>query len=111
MNTALEELSGRIRDYFHHRAAPVEKRMFGGIAFMVHGNMVVAAMKDGTLLTRVGKQGMDDALTKPGCRHMEMQGRKMTGFVLIDGDVLEDDDILADWLDTAYAFTATLPAK
>jgi TfoX/Sxy family transcriptional regulator of competence genes len=111
MTQALEELAGRIRDHFAPRAATAEQRMFGGIAFMERGNMVAGVMKDGTLMVRVGKDGMADALTRPGCRAMEMNGRKMGGFVVVDGDVIEDGDALADWLDTARTFTATLPAK
>lgn len=100
-----------MRDHLNLRVPSAEKRMFGGICFMSNGNMVAAAMKDGTLLARVGKDGMADALARPGCTEMEMNGRKMTGFVVVDGDVLEDDDVLDWWLDTALAFTRTLPPK
>lgn len=111
MTQALEELAGRVRDHYAPRVATVEKRMFGGIAFMVRGNMAVAPVKDGSLMVRVGKDNMEDALARPGCRQMEMQGRKMSGFVVLDGDVLEDDDTLAHWLDAGLAFASSLPAK
>lgn len=111
MTQALEDLADRIRDHYGPRVATVEKRMFGGIAFMVRGNMAVAPVNDGTLMVRVGKDGMTDALARPGCNQMEMNGRKMSGFVVVDGDVLEDEDTLAFWLDTGLAFVRTLPAK
>ncbi|GGA47914.1 TfoX/Sxy family protein [Pelagibacterium lentulum] len=111
MNQALEELAGRVRDYLSLKTPTVEKKMFGGICFMARGNMVAGVMKEGTLLARVGKDGMAAALLRPGCHEMDMQGRKMSGFVIVDGDVLEDDENLAEWLDISYAFASALPAK
>ena len=111
MTQALDELAGRVRDYYAPRITTIEKRMFGGIAFMVHGNMAVAPVRDGTMMVRVGKDAMPAHLKRPGCRQMEMQGRKMGGFVEVDGDVMEDDDTLAFWLEAGLAFTLTLPPK
>lgn len=111
MSMAREELADRIRDLLPPGVYPVEKRMFGGIAFIVHGNMLICPLKDGTLMVRVGKDGMETALTRPGASIMEMNGRQMNGFILVSGDAIEDDDILADWLATAYAFVRTLPSK
>ncbi len=111
MNHAREELAGRVRNYLSLRTSAVEKKMFGDICFMARGNMVVGVMKEGTLLARVGKEGMAAALAQPGCHEMDMQGRKMSGFVIVDGDVLEDDDNLTGWLDKSYAFASALPPK
>ncbi len=111
MSMAREELADRIRSLLPPGLHPTEKRMFGGIAFMSHGNMLVCPLKDGTLMVRVGKDGMEDALTRSGASIMEMRGRQMNGFILVSGDAIEDDDILADWLATAHAFVRTLPPK
>jgi TfoX/Sxy family transcriptional regulator of competence genes len=112
MNMAVTELADRIRDALEPlRVHCVEKRMFGGIAFMLHGNMLVCPMSDGALLVRVGKEGINEALALPGATAMEMAGRKMGGFVAVSGDALEDDDSLSDWIGRARRFVDTLPPK
>jgi len=110
MSFASEELAERLRAY-PWRGPVVEKKMFGGVAFMQRGNMVVAAMKEGELIVRVGKDGMEAALALPGAGKMDMSGRSMSGFVVVDGDVIEDEDALFDWVARAAAFVDTLPAK
>lgn|SRR5690554_1962939 len=111
MSFAADELSDRVRDHFANIPGIVERKMFGGRAFMRDGNMVVGIMSDGGLLARVGKDGYADALARPGCRPMTMGARTMGGFVVVEGDVLEDDETLADWLDLCMGFAATLPPK
>lgn len=111
MSMACEELAERIRPLLPHRANIRETRMFGGIAFMVNGNMAVCPTKEGALIVRVGKDGMDEALGQPGASRMDMGGRSMGGFVVIAGDALEDDDALADWIGRASSFVTTLPSK
>lgn len=111
MSFAAEELSDRIRDHFASRHGVSERKMFGGRAFMLHGNMIVGVMKEGALLARVGKPDYGAALAEPGVRPMTMGERTMTGFVAVDGDVLEDDDQLGAWLDRCFAVADALPAK
>lgn len=111
MSFAADELADRVRDHLGHRPGITERKMFGDRAFMLHGNMVVAIMSDGALLARVGKDGYDAALSEPGASAMTMGTRTMGGFVSVDGDVLEDDDTLAQWLDRCRAFAASLPSK
>lgn len=111
MSMALEELADRIRAALRPGAAVREQRMFGGIAFMLHGNMLVCPFKDGSLMVRVGKDGLGDALKLPGAQIMEMRGRPVTGFALVSGDALEDDDVLAGWVERARDFVETLPPK
>lgn len=108
---AVEELSERIRAQIGDRPGVREQRMFGGVAFMVHGNMLVGPMKGGGLLVRVGKDGFEDALQRPGAEPMMMKGRAMSGFVEVSGDAIETDEALADWIALADAFVATLPPK
>lgn len=111
MSMASEELADRIRGLLVQGENIREQKMFGANAFMSNGNMLVAPMKDGSLLVRVGKDGMDDALAREGAGVMEMGGRTMGGFVVVSGDALEDDFVLGEWLDRARAFVKTLPPK
>lgn len=111
MSMATDELAERIRALLPPRVHCLEKRMFGGIAFMHHGNMLVAPLKDGSMLARVGKDGMEDALALPGASIMDMGGRSMGGFVVVSGDAIEDDDDLTGWLQRCLRFVQTLPQK
>jgi len=86
-----------------------EVKMFGGIGFMLNGNLVVAASKRGLLL-RVGKDRQADALARPGSRSMVMNGRTMNGYIYVDPPALTDRTVQA-WLKLAVAFVRTLPAK
>ena len=83
--------------------------MFGGIGFMLNGNMVAAVSKRGLLL-RVGKDRQSQALARPGARPMEMQGRRMEGYVYVDPQTL-DDRALKAWLGEASSYVRTLPPK
>ena len=111
MSLASEELSDRIRTLMGPMPGLTEQKMFGGRAFMLHGNMLVGPMKDGGLLVRIGKERYDEALVLPGARPMTMGARTMAGFVEVTGDVLEDDEVLLDWIELARSFVETLPAK
>ena len=82
--------------------------MFGGIGFMLNGNLLVGASKRGLLL-RVGKDRQSQALAKPGTRQMEMRGRAMDGYVYVDPPVAPD--AVRGWVDMARAFVRTLPPK
>lgn len=111
MNMTVDALAARIRSLLPPGVHSTEKRMFGGLAFMTAGNMLLALAKDGSLLVRVGKAGMEDALAVPGASIMDMGGRSMSGFVVLSGNAIEDDDDLRAWIARALAFVATLPAK
>lgn len=96
------------------RAAPTdvairEVRMFGGIGFMLNGNMLVAASKRG-LLARVGKDAQAAVLTRPGTRKMEMGGRVMQGYVFVDPSALNKASV-GSWLKLARTFVESLPSK
>ncbi len=111
MSMALDELADRIRTLLPPGIHSVEKKMFGGMAFMVDGNMLVCPTRDGALIVRVGKDGMAAALERPGAQIMDMGGRSMAGFVVLEGDALEDDEVISDWIGLALAFVRTLPPK
>jgi len=82
--------------------------MFGGIGFMLNGNLLVGASKRG-LLVRVGKDRQSEALAKPGTRQMEMRGRPMDGYIYVDPPIALD--AVRGWVDMAIAFVRTLPPK
>lgn len=86
-----------------------EVKMFGGVGFMVNGNLVAAASKRGLLL-RVGRERQDEALAQPGIRPMEMRGRRMEGYVYADPPPRSKDAIKA-WLRLALDHVQTLPPK
>lgn len=85
-----------------------EVKMFGGIGFMLNGNMIAAASDRG-LLVRVGEVGTTEALTRPGAQPMSMNGRIMKGYVRITATL--DARSVKSWLRLARAFVETLPAK
>jgi hypothetical protein len=105
-----EGLTHRIREQLGPRPDLTERKMFGGIAFMASGNMLVGVIAD-DLICRVGPEAMDDALARPGARVFDMTGRAMTGWVLVDGQTVAEDDDLAAWIARADRFVETLPPK
>jgi TfoX/Sxy family transcriptional regulator of competence genes len=111
VSMATEDLADRIRVLLPPEETIREQKMFGAQAFMLNGNMLVAPMKDGSLLVRVGKEGMDAALAQPGASIMDMGGRTMGGFVVVSGDAVENEFVLGEWIDRARAFVRTLPPK
>ena len=82
--------------------------MFGGIGFMLNGNLLVGASKRGLLL-RVGTSRQSQVLAKPGTRQMEMRGRPMDGYVSVDPPIATD--AVREWVEMATAFVRTLPPK
>jgi hypothetical protein len=111
MSPAADELASRIRSIFGPRPDVVEKRMMGGVAFMLDGNMVVGPLKDGSLLARVGKEKYEEALARPGAGPMTFTGRPMSGFVQVTDEGIETDEALQSWIEYAEAFVRTLPPK
>jgi TfoX/Sxy family transcriptional regulator of competence genes len=110
MSTASDELADRIRAMIGHKPGVTEKKMFGGYGFMLNGNMVCGAMAKGFLLLRVGPDLHAEAVKRPGAQSMHHGGRDMIGFVEVTDDI-ENDDGLKDWIDFAWGFVKTLPAK
>ncbi len=106
-----EGLAQRLREFFEDYDGVVEKKMFGGVAFMVHGNMSVGVTNTGDLMVRVGKEAHDDAMAQPHTRLMDFTGRKMKGFVYVGPEGIESDEDLAGWVERSLDFVRTLPAK
>jgi TfoX/Sxy family transcriptional regulator of competence genes len=84
--------------------------MFGGIAFMARDNMVCGVVRD-ELMARIGPQNQEAALARPGARPMDFNGRPMTGMVFVGAAGIEADSSLQQWVDLAYEYAASLPAK
>lgn len=105
-----ESLAGRIRDALARRLHIEEKKMFGGVGFLLHGNMLVGVWQD-SLIVRLGPVGYAGALQEPHVREFDITGRPMTGWVLVTSAGLASDDVLADWIERAVEFVQTLPVK
>lgn len=103
------DLAERMRTALAGSGSLREVRMFGGLCFMLNGNMVAGTSKRG-MLVRVGKDQHARALALPGAKAMEMSGRPVEGYVFVDPPP-DDDGTLRNWLDLAAAFVKTLPPK
>ena len=102
-------LAERIRDLLGDAGGVTDKRMFGGITFMVHGNMAAGVMGD-DLIVRLGESAVAPALAEPGTRIFDFTGRPMRNWIVVDGARLDDDD-LARWLRAGLDFAGSLPPK
>lgn len=89
----------------------IEKRMFGGLAFMVDDNLAVAASRRGGLLVRTDPADAEEVESRPGVEPMESAGRRMPGWVFVAAEALTSEDDVGAWVDRALAFVATLPPK
>ena len=105
-----EQLAERIRGVLGGRTGVTEQKMFGGIAFMVNGNMAVGITRD-ELMVRVGPDGQDDALAQPHARVMTMGDRQMRGMVGVAPPGVESDADLARWVNAGADVAAALPPK
>jgi TfoX/Sxy family transcriptional regulator of competence genes len=105
-----EALAERTRGALKGRRGIVEKKMFGGVGFLLHGNMLVGVWKT-TLIVRLGSEEGVAALAEPHVVEFDITGRAMKGWVMVEPDGLETDEQLAGWIARAMAFVATLPKK
>jgi TfoX/Sxy family transcriptional regulator of competence genes len=105
-----EGLAQRVREVFDGNTGVDENKMFGGLAFMVEGNMCVGVMGD-ELMVRVGPDQYEESLAQPDAREMDFTGRSMKGMVYVGIDGLDSDDGLRSWVDKGLAFVMTLPPK
>ena len=104
-----EELADRVRVVHADEAGLSERKMFGGLAFMVNGNMACGIVKD-ELMLRLGAEGADAALHEPHVREMDFTGRPLTGMVYVERAGL-DEAGLRRWVELAAAFARSLPPK
>lgn len=105
-----EQLVERIRGVLGDDIGFGEKKMFGGVCFLLHGNMVAGVATD-DLMLRVGPDAWADALAQPHAREMDFTGRSMKGYVFVSPDGVAEDADLQAWIDRALAFVGSLPPK
>jgi TfoX/Sxy family transcriptional regulator of competence genes len=105
-----ESLAQRIRKRLGGLDGVEEKKMFGGLAFLLNGNMCVGVWKD-SLLVRLDPGGAEDALRRAFVTQFAVAGRTMKGWVLVAPEGCEGDDALDEWILRAGTFVSTLPAK
>jgi len=105
-----EGLAERIRELLRDRRGVDERRMFGGLAFMLDGHMFVGILGD-TLMARVGPEAYAKALAQKHVREMDFTGRPMKGYVFVAPEGFESDAALESWVSRCAKFVQTLPAK
>lgn len=105
-----EGLAERVRGAMDHLHGVSEKKMFGGLAFMVRGHMAVGVVKD-ELMLRVGPEACSFLMGKPHARAMDFTGRPMNGFLFVDAAGLSEDHDLDHWLGHAVEYALSLPPK
>ncbi len=105
------ELAQRIRDLVTGKPGLVEKKMFGGLAFLIGGNMAVAASGQGGLMVRVNPTESNALLASSPAHPLEMRGRPMQGWLRVDIEHLTTDVQLADWVERGVAYACSLPPK
>jgi len=105
-----EGVAQRVREALVDTPGVVEKRMFGGLAFMISGNMSCGIVGS-ELMVRVGPEGYEDALAQPHAREMDFTGRALKGMVYVGEEGLAEDEELVAWVGRGVSFAGSLPEK
>ena len=106
-----EQLAARIRELVAGEAGLAEQKMFGGLAFLIGGNMAVAASGQGGVLVRVDPAESDALVATTNARLMEMRGRSMQGWLRVDAEDVRTKRQLAKWVELGATYARALPAK
>ena len=106
-----EDLAARIRELLAEEPGVTEQKMFGGLAFLVGGNMAVAASRQGGLLVRVDPAKSDAVIASTTAHPMEMRGRAMQGWLRVDEGEVRTKRQLVKWAGMGVTYARTLPAK
>lgn len=106
-----EDLAHRVREQLADEAGVTEKAMFGGLAFLLNGNMAVGLSSGGELMVRMGPDATDEALSRPHTRLFDMTGRPMRGWILVAPEGVKTKRQLGAWVRRGVAFARTLPPK
>ena len=106
-----ETLADRLRDVLEPQDGVSEKRMFGGLAFLVHGHMACAASSQGGLMLRVDPEQSPTFVEEPGVTLFEMNGRKLAGWLHLDSSAITQDSDLGRWVEVGVSFAESLPPK
>ena|SRR5687767_5455374 len=105
-----ESLAERVRDELAVHGGVTERKMFGGLAFMLHGNMCCGIVDD-RLMVRVGPDAYDEALARPHAHEMDFTGRPMRGLVYVEAAGVAEEDDLEAWVGRGVDYATTLPRK
>ena len=105
-----ESLASRIRDAVGKRRVITEKKMFGGVGFLHHGNMLVGVWKH-SLIARLGPEQAAIALDQPHVVEFDITGKPMKGWVMVEPEGIETDEQLREWIGKSLDFVSTLPRK
>jgi TfoX/Sxy family transcriptional regulator of competence genes len=106
-----EELADRIRELLAGARSVTERKMFGGLAFLIGGNMAIAASGQGGVLVRVDPARSDRLLATPAAHPMEMRGRELTGWLRVGADDVRTKRQLSKWVTLGRTYAESLPAK
>jgi TfoX/Sxy family transcriptional regulator of competence genes len=106
-----EELADRIRELIGSETGLTEQKMFGGLAFLIGGNMAISASGQGGVLVRVDPADSDKLVASTNARPMEMRGREMPGWLRVDPEDVRTKRQLAKWVELGTAYARSLPAK
>jgi TfoX/Sxy family transcriptional regulator of competence genes len=106
-----EDLANLLRELLADEDAITEKKMFGGLAFLLHGHMSVSASRNGGLLARIDPADTDACLARPHVKLMEMGGRTMDGWITVAPEGLKSKRELAAWVQRSVSFVKSLPPK
>ena len=106
-----EELAARVRGVLAREPDLSERRMFGGLAFLLGGHMAVAASGQGAMMVRADPDDTESLTSHAGVEPMEMRGRPMKGWLLVADEAVSDDDQLARWVGVGVSYVRTLPPK
>lgn len=106
-----EELAHRIREAVQGEPGVTEKRMFGGLAFLIDGNMAVSASSKGGLLLHIDPTVGESLISEPQVRPFEMRGREMNGWLWVQDEALDTDDALRRWVNHGVTYARSLPPK
>lgn len=104
------ELAERIHSYLKAQQGITERKMFGGLSFLLYGNMVCGVLGD-DLIVRVGPEMTGQALSEPFTREFDFTGRPMRGWVVVEPDALVEQEKLAGWVKRGVSFASSLPRK
>ena len=105
------ELADRVREHVESESGFCEMKMFGGIAFLINGNMAVGASSKGGLMLRVDPKDTESLLRRPEAEPFEMRGRAMSGWLHVRATAETADDALAEWIAHGVRYARSLPAK
>ncbi len=105
-----QSLAERVRWILRQQSAVVEKKMFGGLGFMLDGNLLVGVMHD-SLIVRLGAEQAQHSLRQDHVREFDFTGRPMKNWIVVEPDGLDSDRLLEDWIAAAREFVQTLPPK